>query len=80
MELGIAVKGYRSDEDVLGFLQSRDPTNLESELSESYFAGVKANALAVLDKNGNLLWGRGFDLGKAEFTALPSGLESQLAS
>ena len=75
MELGIAVKGYRSDEDVLGFLQSQIPPNIESELAESFFAGVKANALAVLDRNGNLLWGRGFDLAKAEFTALPSGLE-----
>jgi diguanylate cyclase (GGDEF)-like protein/putative nucleotidyltransferase with HDIG domain len=79
MELGIAVKGYRSDVDVLEFLQSRNPANVESELGESFFAGVKANALAICDKDGNLLWGRGFDLGKAEFTALPPGLESYLA-
>jgi sensor domain CHASE-containing protein len=78
MELGIAVKGYRSDEDILGFLQSRNPAGIESELAESFFAGVKANALAIVDSNGNLLWGRGFDLGNTEFTALPSGLEGYL--
>ena len=79
MELGVAIKGYRSDEDVLAFLGSHDPGNIESKLTESFFAGVKSNAVAILDKDGHLIWGRGFDLAKADFSALPAGLEDHLS-
>ena len=79
MELGVAVKGYRSDEEMISYLKTRDPAEIESVLSETFFAGVKANAMAILDASGNVAWSRGFDLQKAEFSSLPAELESYLA-
>jgi diguanylate cyclase (GGDEF)-like protein len=79
MELNVAVKSYRSQNDILAFLQSRDPSYIDSELPASFFAGVKANAVALLDQKGDLVWSRGFDLNKSEFIALPTALESSLA-
>ena len=78
MELNVAVKSYRSQSDILAFLQSRDSSYIESALPASFFAGVKTNAVAILDQKGALVWSRGFDLDKSEFTALPSGLETYL--
>ena len=80
LELGIAVKSYGSQDEALNFLLSKDSTYTDSSLSASFFKGVSANAAVVLDQNGALLWGRGFDLGKYQFTPLPSGLETELSS
>ena len=50
MELNVAVKSYRSQDDILAFLQSRDSSYIDSELPASFFTGVKANAVAILDQ------------------------------
>ena len=78
-ELGVALKGYRSDEDILEFLQTRNPANVESELAESFFAGVKANALAIFDRNGDLLGAAGSIWRSRSSPRFPTGLESYLA-
>jgi diguanylate cyclase (GGDEF)-like protein len=77
LELGIAVKGHGSD--VLAFLHSKDPSLADASLPGSFFSGVRANAAAIIDQNGTVLWGHGFDLGTSQLTSLPPALDQYLA-
>ena len=81
MELGIAVKSYRSeDDDPRTSCSPKIPPYVDSELSESFFAGVKANAAGSPGRERAICSGAaGSTSAKSEFTALPSGLESYLA-
>ena len=76
-ELGIAAKSYGSQDEVLAFLRSEGPSY--AGLSESSFSGVRASAAAIIDRNGTVLWGHGFDLDRAELAPLPEGLDRYLA-
>ena len=60
-ELGTAARSYAGD-DTVAFLQSGDPKYTAAAFPGSFFTGFNANAAAILDKNGTVLWGRGFDL------------------
>jgi diguanylate cyclase (GGDEF)-like protein len=79
LELGIAVKSYGTQGEILTFLRTKDSTYTDSSLSASFFTGVRANAAAILDQDGSILWGRGFDLDKYQFTPLPSALQADLS-
>lgn len=74
-ELSAAARSYSSRADTLSFLQYGDPNYADSGFPTSFFTGFDANAAAILDSDGTILWGRGFDLENPEITALPGGLD-----
>jgi sensor domain CHASE-containing protein len=75
LELGVAAKSYSSQDQVLASLRSKGSTSADSSLSGSFFTAARANAAAVLDQTGALVWGRGFDLVGSQPTPLPTELE-----
>jgi len=77
-ELSAAARSYSSRADTLSFLQYRDPNYADSSFPTSFFTGFDANAAAILDADGTILWGRGFDPENPEITALPGGLDGYL--
>ena len=66
--------------DIATFLRSRDQKELQTGLPSSFFSGFNANAAAVLDDKGTLLWGSGFDTANSAVDSLPPGLAGYLIS
>jgi diguanylate cyclase (GGDEF)-like protein/putative nucleotidyltransferase with HDIG domain len=77
-ELSSAARSYSSRDDILAFLRYRDPKYADSGLPTSFFTGFDANAAAIFDEYGTVVWGRGFDPKNPDSTALPSGLDGYL--
>ena len=47
---------------------------VKANLVESTFLGLDLNLLLMLDTSGQIVYGRGFDLDKAEHKPLPEGI------
>jgi diguanylate cyclase (GGDEF)-like protein len=82
-ELGAAVQSHSSQDETVAYLDPADPAGQrppESTFNRTFFATFAIDAVAILDGNGDVLWGRGFDSRDSGLTALPGGLALALGA
>ena len=79
VELGGDVVSYASWDDTITFLEQRDQKYIDSNLPKTFFTGFKANLAVILDQDGSVVYGTGYDLENDKKTPLPAGLTTTWA-
>jgi diguanylate cyclase (GGDEF)-like protein/putative nucleotidyltransferase with HDIG domain len=79
LELSAATRAYSSGEAVSAALDTEDPSSGDAVFPTSFFSGFNANAAVLLDKNGQILFDRGFDPRYRGSASLPSGLAGYIS-
>jgi diguanylate cyclase (GGDEF)-like protein/PAS domain S-box-containing protein len=66
-------------DDSYAFVAHRHAHYVEANLVDSTFINLRLNVLLIVDTEGRIVWGRGFDLTTNTMTPLPKGIEDHLA-
>ena len=78
-QLSVSVYDYAAWDDTYEYVIGKNPEYPEVNLIEESFAGLKINAIALLDNEAKVIFGTGFNRETEEKTELPPGLQSQFA-
>ncbi len=76
-QLSVSVYDYAAWDDTYDYAIGENPEYPEVNLIEESFAGLKINAIALLDNNANVIFGTGFNRETEEKVELPPGLKNQ---
>ncbi|AFY39059.1 adenylate/guanylate cyclase with integral membrane sensor [[Leptolyngbya] sp. PCC 7376] len=76
-QLSVSVYDYAAWDDTYDYVIGENPEYPEVNLIEESFAGLKINAIALLDNNAKVIFGTGFNRESEEKTELPPGLKNQ---
>jgi sensor domain CHASE-containing protein/class 3 adenylate cyclase len=66
--------------DTYAFVQDRNPDFLESNLSKYALESLRLNAVALVNRDGELVYGTGYDVESRTFSPLPADLAQQLTA
>jgi diguanylate cyclase (GGDEF)-like protein/PAS domain S-box-containing protein len=72
--LDMMVTDWSHWDDTYAFILDGNNEYVKANLVESTFLGLDLNLLLMLDTSGQIVYGRGFDLDKAEHKPLPEGI------
>ncbi|MGG6239277.1 adenylate/guanylate cyclase domain-containing protein [Nodosilinea sp. AN01ver1] len=64
--------------DTYAFVQTRDPSYVESNLSKYALESLQLNLVAVVNREGTIVYGTSYDLENRSFSSLPTDLVPQL--
>jgi sensor domain CHASE-containing protein len=67
-------------DDTYAFAQTGDQEYIDSNINDATFTSISLNLMVVIDKQGRMLLGKGYDLVNGAETALPAGLDPYLAA
>ncbi len=65
---------YASWDDTYAYMESRDPTYIQSNFVESTFADNRLNLVLLVAPDGKVVYGRAYDLEHETFVPLPESL------
>ncbi len=65
--------------DTYAFVQDRNPNYVESNLSKYALESLRLNAVALVNRDGELVYGTGYDVKSRTFSPLPADLARQLS-
>jgi diguanylate cyclase (GGDEF)-like protein/PAS domain S-box-containing protein len=72
--LGADVFSYSAWDDTVRFIETGNQGFVDSNLTDSFFTGFRANLAVIVKNDGTIVYGQGFDLEKSRVTAMPTGL------
>ncbi|WOD40388.1 adenylate/guanylate cyclase domain-containing protein [Nodosilinea sp. E11] len=64
--------------DTYAFIQNANPAYIESNLSKYAFESLRLNVVALVNRDGDLVYGAGYDFETRAFLPFPSDLAQQL--
>lgn len=76
-QLSVSVYDYAAWDDTYAYVAGQNPDYQATNLIAESFAGLKINAIALLDNQANLVFGTGFNREEEVTTELPPGLVAQ---
>lgn len=65
--------------DTYAFVQDRNPDFIESNLGKYALESLRLNAVALVNRDGELVYGTGYDVKSRTFSPLPADLAQQLS-
>lgn len=77
-QMHILAEDWAEWDETYAFVRTLNPDYIESNLADRGFESLKLNFLAIVDDQGKLIYGQGYDLEREKPIPLPESLKAQL--